>query len=91
MALAAAATATRDQATERCAETVVAKLHPKIGMADMTGVYFEWLQISGIEPDLTIIGSIVEPDGNARVAHRFICRMRGKKSPRVEIGKLIRL
>ena len=76
---------------ERCAEAVVARLHPKIGMADLTGVNFEWLQISGIEPDLVIIGSIIEPDGKARLAHRFTCRMRGGKSPRVTIGKVVRL
>jgi len=89
LALAMAAMVAQEAAMERCAEAVVARLHPKIGMADMTGASFEWLQISGVALDLVIIGSFIEPHGKERVAHRFTCRTHGMKPPRVAIDKLI--
>lgn len=91
LALALAVTGEREAAMERCAEAVVARLHPRMGMADMSGTKFEWLSASTAGSDWVIIGSFIEPKGNGRVAHRFTCRTHGEKSPRVMIGKLIRL
>ncbi|THD35347.1 MAG: hypothetical protein E7773_12990 [Sphingomonas sp.] len=89
MALAAAAS-DRNMVMERCAEAVVAARHPG-GMVDVTGVGFEWLSISGKGDTQVVIGSIVEPEGGARVARRFVCRMRAMRSPRITFVKTIRL
>lgn len=91
LALMMASDPARDAAMERCAEVVVAKLHPQRGMADVTGTRFEWLQASTAGRDWVIIGSIIEPEGSGRIAHRFTCRTRRDKPPRVTIGKVIRL
>ncbi|MEO5938351.1 MAG: hypothetical protein ABIQ43_05010 [Sphingomonas sp.] len=91
LALAMSASIERRDAMERCAAAVMAKLHPRMGMADVTGTKFEGLQASSAGNDWVVIGSIIEPDGSARVAHRFTCRTRGKKAPRVTLDNLIRL
>lgn len=72
-------------------ETGFTKLHPRMGMADVTGTKFEWSQISTAEADWVIIGSIIEPNDDARIAHRFTCRTNGGKSVRVTLDKVIGL
>ena len=60
-------------------------------MVDVTGISFEWLSVSGTGSRLVIIGSIIKPEGKARVARRFTCRMRGPKPPAVSFQKVVRL
>jgi hypothetical protein len=91
LALAAAMQADRREAMERCAEAVIAVRHPNMGMLDLTGTSFEWLSISGTGDNQVIIGSIIEPEGEARVARRFTCRLRGPKPPRVSFERVIRI
>lgn len=86
-----ASTADQKQAMERCAERVIALRHPRMGMADLTDTSFEWLSLSGAGGDWVIIGSIIEPERGARVAHRFTCRRHGERTPRVTFGKTVRL
>jgi hypothetical protein len=92
LALAVAATPidSRD-AMERCAEAVIAARHPNMGMLDITATKFEWLSSASAGDGWIIIGSIIEPEGEARVARRFTCRTRGKKPPRIAFGRVIRL
>lgn len=85
LALAMSAPIAREEAMERCAEAVVAKLHPRIGMADMTGTKFEWLQASTAGADWVIIGAITEPTRKGRVAHRFECVTHEPRQPRVRV------
>ena len=91
-ALVAAATPIeRRDAEERCAEAVIDARHPNIGMADMTATKFTGLRATRAGDGWTITGSIVEPEGKARIARRFTCRVNGETPVRVSFGKVARV
>jgi len=90
LALLAAAPIDRRDAMERCAEAVIATLHPNMGMADVTGTRFEAMTTTATGSDWVVRGVIVEPDGKTRIAHRFTCRTRGQLPPQVSVGKSVR-
>lgn len=91
LALAMSEPIARGEAMERCAQAVITAQHPNMGMLDLTETKFEWLSVSGGGGQWMIVGSIIEPDGKARIARRFTCCTRGDRPPTISFGTSIRL